>query len=87
MSGLAERDTVQRIGAAARRQCAHHGVGQPLDRGIQDVCPFDAFGESRGPGDQGGLARLAYPSGSGEEGLPHAPGLPARAAGHARIMA
>jgi hypothetical protein len=45
MSRLAERDTVQRIGAAARGQRAHHGVGKPLDRGIERVRPFEAFGE------------------------------------------
>jgi hypothetical protein len=49
MSRLAERDTVQRVGAATCGQRAHHGVGQPLDRGIERVCPFQAFGEGGRP--------------------------------------
>ena len=85
MSRLAERDTVQRIGTAARGQRAHHGVGQPLDRMIEPVRPFEAFGEGGRPGGQRGLTGFACPPGSGEEGLPHDLCLPARAARHALL--
>jgi hypothetical protein len=71
MGRLAERDAVQGVGPRARGQCAHHDVGQPVDRGIKDVSPLDALGQGGWPGQQRGLAGFTGPPGGAEEGLPH----------------
>jgi len=71
MGGLAERDAVQGVGALAGGQGAHHGVGQAADQRVEGVCPLDALGEGRRPGQQRGLARLARSPCRGEKGLPH----------------
>jgi hypothetical protein len=68
MRGLTERDAVQSIGARARGQRAHDGVGQPVHHGVERVGTLDALGEGGRPGQQGGLAGLACPPVGGEGG-------------------
>ena len=81
MGRLAERDAVQGIGAGARGQHAHDGVGQPADHAVEPVRALDALGEGSRPGEKGGLARLTGPPGRAEKGLPHLYCLPAETAG------
>ena len=70
MGGLAERHAVQGVGARARRQGAHHGIGQPADDRIEHVGVLDALGQGGRPPAQAWLAVRARPAGGGER-WPH----------------
>ncbi len=62
VSGLSERHAVQRVGARAGGQRAHHGVGHRADQGIEGMRALEAFGEGGRPGEQAGPAGLAGPA-------------------------
>jgi len=62
MSRLAERDTVQRIGAAARGS-ARTTVSDSPGPQVERVRPFETFGEGGRPGGQRGLTGFCVPAG------------------------